>query len=83
MDALDNESFDFLRGYHRAMADVAAKCLEATKDAQAAHEKARPRFFGGPSSDHFLALGRGRASKAIGDFAHARGLEAFHRRKSA
>ena len=79
MDFID-KSDDYLRGYHAAMFEIAKAALAQTKKLQAEHDAATPRFFGGPSSKHYLALGGGRASKALGDLAFERGTAAFDAR---
>ncbi len=76
MDFIE-ESHDYLRGYHAAMLEISKAALAQTKQLQAEHDAARPRFFGGPSAAHYLALGGGRASKALGDLAFERGTAAF------
>ncbi len=79
---LAGQSVEFLRGYHAAMADVAAQALQTTVRLQAEHDKAKLTLFGRPSTRHHELLGGGRASKEIGDYAFQRASEAFVMRRS-
>lgn len=81
MTDLTGKSYDWLAGYHAAMAEVAGKALAVTKEKEREHAAARSSFFGGPGSGHYLALGGGRVSKEIGQFAFERGNAAFAARK--
>lgn len=76
------ETTDYLRGYHAAMLEVAARCLSHTEEQQAAHAKARPTFFGRPGPDHYLALGASRLAKSVSTFAFEKGNEAFAARST-
>lgn len=78
MTDLKSETHDFLRGYHRAMLDVAEQCLKETKAADSVHKATPPvGFFGRPSAEHYVAIGRGRASFAISTFCTVAANAAF------
>lgn len=82
-EKLEGQSYEFLRGYHAAMTDMAARALQTTTRLQGEHAKAKAALFGRPSTLHHQLIGGGRVSKELGEYAFDRAQIAFALRRVA